>query len=109
MTSPTSAFAPAIAGYLPKKGDADTNARIAGKDRYGYTMPERLLWQGKQLDYLQQVLTPKVHAKLSAWALKQNKPADPAEGYPGGQHTAPCGMELYQWLLKHGELLSEIN
>lgn len=98
-----------IAGFLPKKADTTPEQRAKGLDRWGYTMEERVAWQRKHLDLLRPVLNPKVHAILSAYCERTNKPADPAQPWPGGNHTCPCGYELFSWLLKHGEILSEME
>jgi hypothetical protein len=102
-------FAPHIAGYLPKKSDTTPVQRAEGKDRWGYTMEDRIAWQDRQLALLKPVLEPKVHAKLTAWCKRTNKAAAPEEVWPLGNHTVPCGCELFEWLLKHGELLNDME
>lgn len=102
-------FAPNPAGFLPKKHDASPPQRAAGQDRHGYTMEERVAWQSKQLAALKPTLEPKVYAKLAAWCQKTNKAASPEEVYPAGNHRVPCGYELFEWVLKHGEMLNEME
>lgn len=96
-------------GFQLKKADVTPADRLAGKDRHGYTLEERVAWQDAQLEKLKRVLDPKVHAKLVAWCKRSNKAADPTETWPLGIHTAPCGCELLQWLLNHGEMIIEME